>query len=146
MKHAPGSRMPHESCAEPPVSGVIECAVGRGVKGLPNNSRVVVDIETPPMIADLIDRAATAFDSDIDVAGVLLFQAAATLRAARAPNERPVDRSAASTVRLVLAPWQRDRIFAYIEANVAQTIRNADLARLIYQMVRHRTDSHSQPA
>jgi hypothetical protein len=117
MKHAPGSRMPHESCAEPPGSGVIECAVGRGVKGLRNKSRVVGDIETPPMVANLIDRAATAFDSDIDVARVLLFRAAVALRAARAPNGRPVDRSAVSTVRRVLAPWQLDRICAYIEAN-----------------------------
>jgi len=68
------------------------------------------------MIADLIDRAATAFDSDIDAARVLLFQAVAALRAARAPNEQPVDRSAASTVRLVLAPWQLDRTFACIES------------------------------
>ena len=65
------------------------------------------------MIADLIDRAATAFDSDIDVARVLLFQAAAALRA---PNEQLVDLSAASTVRLVLAPWQLDRTFACIES------------------------------
>ena len=145
MKHAPGSRMPHESCAEPPVSGVIECAVGEGVKRVRIYSRVVVDIETPPMIADLIDRAATAFDSDIDVARVLLFRAATALRAARAPNEQPVDRSAASTVRLVLAPWQLDRIFACIEADVAQTTRAA-LKPIHYPIVRHRTDSHSQPA
>ena len=137
MKHAPGSRMSHESCAEPPESGVIECAVGRGVKGVRTQSRVVVDIETPPMIADLIDRAATAFDSDIDVARVLLFRAAAALRAARPPNEPPVDRSAVSTVRLVLAPWQLDRICAYIEANLTQTIRNADLARLIFLSPSH---------
>jgi hypothetical protein len=75
------------------------------------------------MIADLIDRAATALDSDIDVARVLLFQAAAALRAARAPNEQPVDRSATSTVRLVLAPWQPDRTCACIEANVERPRR-----------------------
>jgi hypothetical protein len=98
------------------------------------------------MIADLIDRAATAFDPDIDVARVLLFQAAAALRE---PNEQPVDRSATSTVRLVLAPWQLDRIFACIEANVERPRRFPAGKRhepIVYPIVRHRTDSYSQPA
>ncbi len=130
MKHAPVTRMPHESCAEPPVSVLIECAIGEGVEGVRNNFRVVVDIEAP-LIADLIAKATMALDSDLNVARQLLVQAAAVLRANRAARERPAECSAINAARLALAPWQLDRILIYIEENVADRLRNCQLAQLV---------------
>jgi hypothetical protein len=112
MKQAPVPRMPHESYAEPPVSTLIECAIGEGVKGVRNKLRVVVDIEAPPLIADLIDRATAA-------------------------NERPAECSATNAAGLALAPWQLDRILIYIEENFADRLRNCELAQLITLSTSH---------
>jgi AraC family transcriptional regulator len=89
------------------------------------------------MIADLIDRAATAFDSDRDAARALLFRAAAALRAARTPREQRVDDSTSAAASLVLETWQVDRILAHIDANIAETMRNAALARLVFLSTSH---------
>ena len=137
MKQAPVTRMSHESYAEPPVSTHIECAIGEGVKGVRNHFRVVVDIEAPPLIADLIDRATTALDSDLNVARQLLVQAAAVLRANRAAHEGPAACSATDAAGLALAPWQLDRILIYIEENFADRLRNCELARLVSLSTRH---------
>ena len=67
-----------------------------------------------------------------DVARRPLFRATAVRWATRAAHERPVDHLTATTVRVALAPWQLDRIFAHIEENLAETLRNAHLARLIF--------------
>jgi hypothetical protein len=120
MKHAPVTRMPHESYAEPPVSVLIECAIGK-----------VVDIEPLPLIAAFIDRATLALDSDLNAARRFLVQAAAVLRANRAAHARPAECSATNAARLALTPWQLDRILIYIEEKFADRVRNCELAQLI---------------
>jgi AraC family transcriptional regulator len=137
MRQAPVPRMPHESYAEPPVSALIECVIGEGVKGVQTHFRVAVGIEAPPLIADLIDRATMALGSDLNVARQLLVQAAAMLRANRAAHERPAERSATNAAGLALAPWQLDRILIYIEENFADRLRNCELAQLISLSTSH---------
>jgi AraC family transcriptional regulator len=125
------------SCFAPLEDVLIECATGEDVKRAGNNSRVVVDIATSPMVLDLIEQAATTLDCDLDAARQLLLRAAAVLRARGVPRERAVQPSAGASAQLALAPWQLDRISTYIEENIGGSLRNAHLAKLIYLSTSH---------
>jgi hypothetical protein len=73
-------------------------------------------------IADLMNRAAAAFDHDPVVARRLLFRAVSAPRAAREGHESVVHPTAPSAATGTLASWQVERAVAFIEANIAETL------------------------
>jgi len=76
---------------------------------------------TSPMFADLLDDAARMIDQDIAIAREKL-AALRDLLLGRAPTV-PAEGG--------LAPWQRKRLHAFIEAHLEETITNQQLAELV---------------
>ena len=81
------------------------------------------------ILSRLIAAASASLDSDRATAKEYIEQAAELLRVAR--EERLTAPSAFSSMRGGLASWQKRRVAAYVETNVASNIKAIDLARMV---------------
>jgi AraC family transcriptional regulator len=91
----------------------------------------------PASIASLIESAAASFEVDRDASRQFLFRASALLRAGKAVQERRVRAPEGRRPPGRLAPWQINRLIAYIEANLAGSIQARDLALAINLSTSH---------
>jgi AraC family transcriptional regulator len=91
----------------------------------------------PATIVSLIESAAASFEVDRDASRQFLFRASALLRAGKAVQERRVRAPESRRPPGRLAPWQINRLIAYIEANLAGTIQARDLALAINLSTSH---------
>jgi AraC family transcriptional regulator len=74
----------------------------------------------------LLDAATASLDSDLDAAKACIERAAELLRSGRVRDSAPDS----STARGGLALWQKQRLAAYVAANLGSRIRAADLAHV----------------
>jgi transcriptional regulator GlxA family with amidase domain len=82
------------------------------------------------MVIKLLDRAATAIDSDHAAAKYCIAQASALLQVDHAGGESEVcDRT--SFARGGLSPWQVRQVTRHIDASLASTIRTDDCAGMV---------------
>jgi AraC family transcriptional regulator len=91
----------------------------------------------PATSASLIESAAAAFEVDRDASRQFLFRASALLRAGKAVQERRVRSPEIRRPPGRLAPWQINRVIAYIEANLAATLQACDLASAVNLSMSH---------
>src|ERR1700679_4111983 len=91
----------------------------------------------PATIASLIESAAASFEVDRDASRQFLFRASALLRAGKAVQERRARAPESRRPPGRLAPWQINRLIAYIEANLAGSIQARDLALAINLSTSH---------
>ena len=66
-------------------------------------------------------------DTDLSASHPLQSRAAAVLQATHVRHGGTAERSAPSAARGALTPWQLDRIWIYIEDNIAEPLPNTDL-------------------
>jgi len=91
----------------------------------------------PATVASLIESAAASFEVDRDACRQFLMRASALLRAGRAVQERRGRPPEPRRTLGRLAPWQVNRVVAYIEANLAAAIQAKDLAGLVNLSTSH---------
>ena len=84
----------------------------------------------PPTIMSLIESAAASFEVDRDASRQFLLRASALLRAGRAARDRQGRPPEGPRALGGLAPWQVNRVAAYIESNLGGNIQATDLATL----------------
>jgi AraC family transcriptional regulator len=77
----------------------------------------------------LVEAACASLDSDCQRAKGCMQRAAEMLQSFR--EERRTAATAFSSVRGGLTAWQKQRVVAYVEANIGSRIRAADLARVV---------------
>jgi AraC family transcriptional regulator len=80
------------------------------------------------MLSKLIATASASLDSDRATAKDCIERAAELLQVSR--KERLPAQTASTFLRGGLATWQRQRVAAYVEANIGANIRAIDLARV----------------
>jgi transcriptional regulator GlxA family with amidase domain len=83
-------------------------------------------------ICSLIESAAASFDTDRDASRELMLRACALLRARRSAHRRCPMPFEPVLMRGGLAPWQLNRVIAYIDAHLPMTIQGKELAALIH--------------
>ena len=93
----------------------------------PRAERFPIPVESArsDTLAQLVATAAAAIESDVSAAKAYLERAAALLRVR---SREPADASRQCMQAGRLAPWQARRIAAYIQANLASSIRVGDLS------------------
>jgi AraC family transcriptional regulator len=79
-------------------------------------------------VSELLAAATASLDTDRGVARACIQRAAELLQSSRLQDHKPAKGS--SPGRSSLAPWQRQRLAAYVEANLGSCIRATDLARV----------------
>jgi AraC family transcriptional regulator len=87
------------------------------------------------MLSKLLVAASATLDTDVVAAKACLQQAADLLHGCRAPAGPRVPGS--SVVQGGLAPWQKKRVTAYVEANMSSSIRAGDLAEVAHLSIGH---------
>jgi AraC-like DNA-binding protein len=95
------------------------------------------EIPMATAVANLIERAVAAIESDRDVARDCITRALALLRSAPPTGKREAACLATKPQRGGLAPWHARQVVAYIEAHLASRIRVQDLTALIRLSVSH---------
>jgi AraC family transcriptional regulator len=88
---------------------------------------------TVPMataIANLIEHAEAAIESDRDLARDCISRALTLLRAARPPGNGTTSCPPTKPPRGGLAPWQARRVVAHVDTHLASRIRTQDLTAL----------------
>jgi AraC family transcriptional regulator len=88
-------------------------------------------------IANLIELAGAAIESDRDVARDCITRALALLRGVRPGGRREAASLSAKRQRGGLAPWQVRRVVGYIDAHLASRIRVQDVAAVAKLSVSH---------
>jgi AraC family transcriptional regulator len=82
-------------------------------------------------VSFLIESAAASFETDKDASREFLKRACVLLRATRRVERRGENSLEPRLTPNGLAPWQVNRVAAYIDSHLTTQIRGADLAKLI---------------
>ena len=91
----------------------------------------------PATIMSLIESAAASFEVDRDASRQFLLRASALLRAGKAVRDRQGRQPEGPRALGGLAPWQVNRVAAYIESNLGGNIQATDLATLVNLSTSH---------
>jgi AraC family transcriptional regulator len=95
------------------------------------NADQVDRVQISATISFLIESAAASFETDKDASREFLKRACALLRATRRAERRSKDSLEPRPTANGLAPWQVNRVVAYIDSHLATQIRAVDLAKHI---------------
>jgi len=97
------------------------------------------------ILVRLLDDAGEALYRDRDAARAYIARASALLRAQRGQDNTSHEHAPVTLVRGGLAPWQINRVRAYVEAHLDSTIRARDLAAIARLSTSHfsRSFKHS---
>jgi len=82
-------------------------------------------------VSFLIESAAASFEADKDAAREFLKRACVLLRATRRVEQRSENTLEPRPTANGLAPWQVNRVAAYIDSHLTTQMRGVDLAKLI---------------